>query len=127
MESPEVRSQLMSWVFMTHGASDHVAAARGSTWGMAAELYWEAGAVRVGRFAPPKESNGLSMDFKLWHHYGDNLEIERDHAIAGRPGKLRIMGFHNHARLGAFADAVGEATQDRGPVSIFSIRVHAEY
>jgi hypothetical protein len=112
----------MNWMFMAYGASDYAADARGYTWGLAIEYYFDDWALRIGRFAQPKESNGLSMDFKLWQHYGDNLEIEHDHTLGSRPGKVRLMGIHNYAKMGAFNDAIDDALQNGGTPAFDNIR-----
>jgi high affinity Mn2+ porin len=118
----DARTQLMNWSFLTHAASDYAADARGYTWGIAVELYFDDWAFRFGRFAQPKESNGLPIDFKLWQHYGDNLEIEHRHSLGGRPGKLRILGVHNYARMGAFDDAVAFGLQHGATPDLATVR-----
>jgi hypothetical protein len=120
--SHDGRTQFMNWMFMAYGASDYAADARGYTWGLAIEYYFDDWALRIGRFAQPKESNGLSMDFKLWQHYGDNLEIEHDHTLGSRPGKVRLMGIHNYAKMGAFNDAIDDALQNGGTPAFDNIR-----
>jgi high affinity Mn2+ porin len=116
------RTQFMNWMFMTHSASDYAADARGYTWGIAVEYYHDDWAFRLGRFAQPKESNGLALDFNLWKHYGDNLEIEHAHSIRGRPGKLRLMGGRNHARMAAFAESVDFATAQNKVPDLADVR-----
>jgi len=77
--------------------------------------------VRAGRFAQPKESNGLPIDFRIFAHYGDQLEFEKSLAVAGRPGKVRLLAFRNVAIMGRFRDALDFAaaagsTPDVAPV-----------
>jgi high affinity Mn2+ porin len=103
------RTQFMNWVFMTHAASDYAADARGYTWGAAVECYVDDWAVRFGRFAQPKQSNGLALDFALWRHYGDNLELEHAHVLGGRPGKVHLMVVRNAARMADFDEAIAYA------------------
>jgi high affinity Mn2+ porin len=100
------RTQFLNWALMTHGAFDYAADSRGYTLGAAVEYYHDAWAARLGRFASPKQSNGLALDYNLFKHYGDNLEIEHAHSLRGRPGRIRLLGFRNHEHMGAFADAV---------------------
>lgn len=73
------RTQFLNWALMTYGASDYAADARGYSWGLTAEWYRDDWAVRVGRFAQPKESNGLALDPDLLHRYGDTVELEHAH------------------------------------------------
>lgn len=100
------RTQFLNWALLTHGAFDYVGNARGYTWGAAIEYYQDDWAARLGRFIGPKESNGLALDFNIFAHYGDNLEIEHAHRLAGRPGKIRVLGFRNYEHMGRFSDAV---------------------
>jgi hypothetical protein len=74
--------------------------------GLAVEYYRDAWAFRFGHFAQPKQSNGLALDYRLWAHFGDSLEVERHHALWGHTGSVRLMTFLNYARMGAFSDAL---------------------
>jgi len=103
------RTQFLNWALLAHGAFDFAADTRGYTWGIAAEYYHAAWALRLGRYLVPKESNGMAIDFNLFAHYGDNLEIEHRHSLHGREGRIRVLGFRNYERMGAFAEAVAGA------------------
>jgi high affinity Mn2+ porin len=116
------RTQFMNWAFLTHGASDYAADVRGYTWGAAAEYVHDDWVFRFGRFAQPKRPNGEALDFRLWEHYGDNLEIEHAHNLRGRPGKLRLMAVRNFARMGAFADAIELAATENKPPEVAEVR-----
>jgi len=100
------RTQFFNWALMAQGASDYAADARGYTVGFAVEYYRDAWAFRFGHFAQPKESNGLALDYRLWAHFGDNLEVEHQHDLAGRKGSVRAMTFLNYAKMGGFRDAL---------------------
>lgn len=106
------RTQFLNWSLMTHGAYDYAADARGYSWGVALEWYRDDWAVRAGRFIQPKEPNMLPLDPNIGKHYGDQVEIEHAHEIAGRPGKLRFLAFRNRAKMSRFQDAIdfGAAT-----------------
>ncbi|MGO4326373.1 carbohydrate porin [Cupriavidus sp. 2TAF22] len=106
------RSQFMNWSFLTHGAFDYPADARGYDWGVALEYIGDSWSARIGRFLQPLESNGLELDTRMFQHYGDILELEKRYSIAGQPGTARLLFFRNKARMGAFSDAVqfGAAT-----------------
>lgn len=116
------RTQFMNWVFLTHAASDYAADLRGYTWGVAAEYYHDDWAFRLGRFAQPKHSNGQAIDFNLWAHHGDNLEVEHAHNLWGRPGKVRLMGERNFARMARFSDALGLATAEGKAPTLADVR-----
>jgi hypothetical protein len=98
--------------FMTHSSWDFGADARGYTWGATAEFYWDNWAVRIGRMQPPKDPNTLPIDFRFWKFYSDALELEHDHVIRGRPGAVRLLGYHNHTRTGRFDDAIAAFEAD---------------
>lgn len=103
------RSQFLNWTLMGHGAWDYPADTRGYTWGLAAELYWDAWALRYGRFAEPLEANQLDMDHGLARAHGDVLELEHDHVIGDLPGALRMMVFRNTTRMGDYRQSLAEA------------------
>jgi carbohydrate-selective porin OprB len=103
------RTQFLNWALLAHGAYDFAADTRGYTWGIAAEYYRDAWAFRFGRYLVPKESNGMALDFIPFAHYGDNIEVEHAHAVRGRVGKIRVLGFRNYERMGAFAEAIDSA------------------
>ncbi|MCE1187144.1 MAG: carbohydrate porin, partial [Rhodocyclales bacterium] len=72
----------------------------------------DAWALRAGRFIQPRDPNGLALDFQIFNHYGDQLELEHAHTLAGQPGKLRALVFRNVAPMSRFSDAIalGAAT-----------------
>jgi len=100
------RRQFLSMAFLSHGAYDFAADARGYTWGALVELHYDDWAVRAGRFAAPKEPNQLALDFRLGQYYGDQVELEHAHRVSGQPGVVRLIGYRNRENMGGFADAV---------------------
>jgi high affinity Mn2+ porin len=106
----DARTQFMNWAFLTHGAFDFAADARGYSWGAALEYYRGEWAFRAGRFMQPAQSNGLALDKRIGRRYGDQVEVEHTHQLAGRPGQTRLLLFRNHARMGAFDDAIAIAS-----------------
>lgn len=118
------RTQFMNWGNWTYSSWDYAADARGFGWGAALEWYANDWVVRFARMTGPKEPNGLAVDFNLGKHYGDQLEIERAHRLAGRPGKLRLLAWRNRAVLAGFRDATRyrEANPGADPQTIFNVR-----
>lgn len=104
--SHDPRTQFINWSIMTHGAYDFAADSRGYTWGVAVEFVDDAWVLRGGRFAQPRESNGLALDPKILRRFGDQLELEHSHQIGELPGKVRLLAFRNVANMGAYADAL---------------------
>lgn len=116
--SHDPRTQFLNWSLMTYGAYDYAADARGYSWGAALEWYHDDWVLRAGRFAQPKQPNEQELDPRLFRHYGDQLEVEHAHTIGGQPGRVRLLAFHNRARMARFADAL-----DKGaPPSIDAVR-----
>ncbi len=109
------RRQFMNWGNMSYAAYDYAADARGFSWGFAAEKYWDNWALRFGRMTGPETPNGLTMDFNILNHYGDQVELERGHEWAGRPGKVRVLAFRNRAVLARYRDAINQATPGNAP------------
>lgn len=116
------RGQFLNWSLLTHAAWDFPADARGYTWGGAVEWYHDAWAVRAGRFEQPKWPNQLPLDSRLSRHYGDQVEIEHDHAIAGQAGKVLLMGFHGRAVMARYSDALRLADATGGVPSLDAVR-----
>ena len=112
------RTQFMNWSMMTYGAFDYAADARGYSWGAVLEWYHDNWALRYGRFLQPKEANGQPLDTRMFKHYGDQFEVEHAHLLAGQPGKLRGLVFHNRMLTASYADALSQAAQAGGVPSL---------
>ena len=111
--SRDARTQFMNWSSLTYGAWDYPADSRGYTRGIAGEYIAPLYSLRAGRFALPRESNGLTLDWRMGRHYGDVAEAELPFKLAGRDAALRLMAFRNRAVMGSFDDAV--AANARAP------------
>ena len=117
------RTDFLNWAIITSGAYDFAADSRGYSWGFAAEWFDDGWAIRAGRFAQPKESNGLPLDFRLFRHYGDQVEYEKAlDLIAGREGKVRVLLFRNVAIMGRFREALDAARQTGGIPDVSAVR-----
>ena len=104
------RTNFLNWTFLTHGAWDYPADARGYSWGGSVEYLGKDWSLRFGRFLLPKESNGLRLDPALFARYGDVLEWEKPYELGrasgeGYAGKLRLLAFRNTTRMGSFDEA----------------------
>jgi high affinity Mn2+ porin len=108
--SHDPRSQFMNWTLMTHGAYDYAADARGFSWGLAAEYFGEGWALRLGRFAQPREPNQLELDPHIGQHYGDQLEVEQRYSLGDdRPGVARLLAFRNRGVMARYDNALALA------------------
>ncbi len=106
------RQTFFNEAFMTHSSYDFPADARGFTWGLTAELYWDDWVVRAGWLLPPVNPNEQSIDFHFWNRFGDEIEFEHDHAIAGRPGAARFLVYLNRVFSGRFDEAIAAFEAD---------------
>jgi high affinity Mn2+ porin len=104
--SGDLRRSFFNMAFMTYAAYDFAADARGYTWGVVGEFYWDDWAVRFGHIVPPVDPNQLPLDFRWWKFYGDQVELEHAHSIRGHDGVVRLLGYLNHENMGRFDDAV---------------------
>lgn len=103
------RTQFMNWALITYGTYDFAADARGYNIGAAGELYWDNWVVRAGRYMEPTIANGRSLHYNLFRFHGDQLEVEHDHELFGRPGIVRALVFRNVANAGNYRDAIDSA------------------
>lgn len=116
------RTQFLNWTFMTHGAYDYAADARGYTFGFAAELLWDNWELRFGRFAQPLQPNQLQLDYRLWKRFGDQVEASHHYTWQGRSGTLRLLAYHNHARMARYREALALAGTSGIPPSLDAAR-----
>jgi hypothetical protein len=107
--SKDPRTQFLNWSLMTYGAWDFAADARGYSWGIALEYFHDDWALRAARFLMPKQSNGLALNPRIFYSFGDQVELEHAHSIAGQPGKLRVLAFRNQADMGGYSDSIADA------------------
>lgn len=122
----DARTQFMNWGSWTYAAYDYAADARGFGWGFAAEWYKNDWVLRFGRMTGPIRPNELPVDQSIFKHFGDQLEVEHAHTLAGRPGKIRVLGWRDRAVMASFADALAWLKANpgnyTGPDALFAVR-----
>jgi high affinity Mn2+ porin len=118
------RSQFFNWSYLTHGAWDYAADARGYTTGFMLEYRSPNWAMRGGRAMLPVESNGLALDSNLGQHYGDQIEAEADLPLRlpGGPLRGRLLAFRNHALMGNYSDALALGNSLNSTPSVALVR-----
>jgi hypothetical protein len=118
------RTQFMNWGNWTYAAYDYAADARGFGWGFAAEWYQDDWVFRIGRMSGPQSPNTQAVDLRLGKHFGDQIEVERDYTLFGQPGKTRVLGWRNKARLASWKDSLEYLNNHVGtdPQTIFNVR-----
>jgi high affinity Mn2+ porin len=105
------RGDFLNWSVIDAAAFDYAADAWGYTVGGAIEWTQSWWTVRTGFFdlSDVPNSKTLEPGFKEFALIG---EIEGRYELGGHPGKLKLLGFLNHGRMGSYGDAVslGQAT-----------------
>lgn len=119
------RTGFMNWSLWESAGWDYPADAKGYTYGFVAELNQKKWAIRYGLFSVPRVANGLAMESNLVNASAQVIEFEkRFEALGGRPGKLRLLTFANHAHMGSYQDAVNSYRTNpaAGPADITQSR-----
>jgi hypothetical protein len=133
--SHDPRSQFSNWALWENGAWDYPADTRGYTLGGAGELYLHAWVLRLGIFQEPKVANGLELEHDLRKAAAYTGELERDYALQGRKGAIRVLAFANRSHAGSYEEALalGQAhgttpdiTQTRSSRTKYGFGLNAE-
>ncbi len=120
--SHDMRTQFMNWSLFTHGAYQYAADSYGRSWGFALAYRHKEWAIRAARFMQPKQLHERPLDTRIFRHYGDQLEIERSHEVAGQAGVVRLLAFRNRAVMPRFQDALDFAAANGGTPDIDAVR-----
>lgn len=116
------RTQFFNAALMTYGAWDYPSDARGYTWGAALEYYRDNWVFRAGHFLEPRDPNGQQLNYRVFQDYGDVAEVEHDHTIAGKTGKVSILVYRNRAIMGAYEQALQYAAMFGGTPALSNVR-----
>jgi high affinity Mn2+ porin len=66
-------------------------------------------ALRYGAFLMPRVANGIALQTNVGRALGQVVEYERRYVIPGdHAGKVRLLGYVNHAHMGSYQDAIDE-------------------
>jgi high affinity Mn2+ porin len=96
----------MNWSLMSNGAWDYPANTRGYTVGGVIEYHAPQWATRISVVEMPTYANGPNLDGNITHAYGLTWEVEKNTKINNRPGVVRLLLFHNVAKMGNYEEAV---------------------
>lgn len=97
------RNDFMNWTIVDGGAFDYAANAFGYTYGASAEWYQDWWTLRAGYFDGSVTPNSKFIDTAVGHQFQAVLEGEARYGLWGQPGKVKLLGFDTHARLGIFS------------------------
>ena len=96
---------------------------------MAGEWYQGDWVLRFARMNVPREPNQLRLDYQIFRHYGDQVEVEHAHQWAGQPGKLRVLAWRNRGVLAKYRDAIdfGLATGTTPSINAVRTSIRTKY
>ena len=103
------RGDFLNWAIVDAGAYDYAADAWAYTYGGAAE--WNIGAwtLRGGLFDMSRLPNSTQLETGFGQ-FELVSELERRITLFGQGGKIKLLGFVNRGRMGAYKDALALAT-----------------
>jgi high affinity Mn2+ porin len=123
------KNDFLNWSVVNAGSFDYAGDGWAYTYGAAAEWYQGRWTLRGGIFdlseTPP---GGVSPLGAFLDSTFDNFElvgeIEERYELWGQPGKIKITGFLERGRMGAFANAVELAELTGQPADINAVRTY---
>jgi len=118
------RGDFLNWSIIDSGAFDYAGDAWGFTNGAAAE--WNTGSwtFRAGYFALSRVPSSIKIDtaFKQTAMIG---EVEKRYQWNDLPGKMKVLVYNNHGRMGAYNDAIALANQNATTPDASAVRKNA--
>jgi high affinity Mn2+ porin len=102
------RADFLNWSLIDAGAFDYAADAWGYTYGAALEWNQGSRTARAGVFQLSAEPNGKIVRPRF-NQRMLVAELEQRYQWQGHGGKVKLLGFANHASMARYADAVRQA------------------
>ncbi len=115
------RADFLNWSIIDAGAFDYAADSWGFSYGAAAEWTQHWWTLRGGVFQLSPVPNGKIIAPKFGQHMWV-AEAEARHDWLGQPGKIKVLAFVNHGRMGSYRDAVNLARNTAGPPDTALVR-----
>ena len=115
------RADFLNWSAVDAGSFDYAADAWGYATGVAVEAYRGAWTLRGGLFNLSTIPNGETLE-RGFGQYQLDTELEHRHAIAGRPGAVRLTVFRNRGQFSRFDEALAFARANGQPVDLAATR-----
>jgi high affinity Mn2+ porin len=116
------KNDFLNWSIIDAGSFDYAADAWGYTIGAAVEWSQQWWTIRTGLFTLSKVPNSKELDTHLFDQYQCDQEFEERHTLFGQPGKLKLLGFLSHGRMGRYSEATAIARQTGMPADIAAVR-----
>ncbi len=102
--SHDPRSDFMNWALMGMGAWDYPADTRGYTLALSGAYSGPEWSVIAALSTMPTTGNGPHQDLKIFKAHSLTLQLERKYQLAGRPGKIKLIGFDSKYNGPYYAD-----------------------
>ncbi len=102
------RTQFLNWMLNDNGAFDYAADSLGVIEGATVELNQKTWAFRYGIFDVPRVSNGLAKDGHFLKAWQQALEFEQRYSMGEHPGKVRLLGWLEHAHMGSYRETLAD-------------------
>ena len=102
------RTQFLNWVLNDNGAFDYSADSLGVIEGITLEFNQKTWALRYGWFDVPRVSNGLAKDGHFLKAWQQVTEFEQRYSIGEHRGKVRLLGWLEHAHMGSYRETLSE-------------------
>lgn len=109
------RTQFLNFALQDTGSWDYQGDAQGYTYGFVAEYNTQNWAIRAGTFMQPRGAGGVAMDFNIAKANGTDVELEERYTIAGRKGRVRLLGFLNFEHAARYRAALENGSTDLTP------------
>lgn len=117
--------QFLNWTADNDGAWDYAANTRGYTYGAYGEFDDGPWTLRLAEALMTWQPNQEFLSLDLGTYHAENAEADWAYAPKSN-GKLRILFFDDHARMGSFADALAAWRAGRTPrPAVSAVRVPA--
>ncbi len=97
------RNDFLNWAVVDAGAFDYAADAWGYTYGATGEWYQDRWTLRGGYFQGSATPNSKYIDTRPGRQFQAVAEAEARYELWGEAGKLKLLGFDTHARIGRFS------------------------
>jgi high affinity Mn2+ porin len=98
----DARTQFINLALVDNLAWDYAADTHGYTLGVYAELNQKDWAVRFAEALMSTVANGPDYDWNISQAHADNLEVEWRYGGDNGGGKIRLLGYINHADMGNY-------------------------
>jgi high affinity Mn2+ porin len=117
----DARNDFLNWAAIDAGTFDYAADSWGYTVGAALEWYHAPWALRFGLFDLSDVPNSPDLE-PAFREFQLVAEAQRNFAIGGRAGKIRVTSFESRGRMGLLDQALALARSTDSAVDIASVR-----